>query len=271
MDPAAENEIDLAADHLTALITRHLPNLLLSLDLVGSAVDGDFRPGRSDLDFVAVMHQAPNDDELEGIGILHRLYAGDPTLPALDGIWVTADELAAGPDIAAQGPTSDNGVFRAVARGNRNPVTWATLRDRGRTVLGELDRGPIWQDRARLIEWTRNNVEDYWVRWLADSSRLGTQRGRAMLGGEAAMWGVLGISRLHATVATGAILSKSAAGERARDVFAPEWHAVINEALRIRRREGAGGLGPLRRRRQALDYVAMVIEAIRQLPPAAAT
>lgn len=266
MDPAAESEVDLAAGHLTALITRHLPDLLLSLSLVGSAVDGDFRSGRSDLDFVAVMRHPPNADEIEGIGILHRLYGGDPTLAALDGIWITADELAVGPDAASEGPTSEAGVFRAVARGNRNPVTWTMLRDRGRTILGELDRDAIWQDRARLIEWTRENFEDYWLRWLAEASRLTTPRGRAMLGGEAPTWGVLGISRMHATVATGKVLSKSAAGERALKVFEREWQPILHDALRFRRRETGPALSPLQRRRRALDYVAMVIKAIRLLP-----
>lgn len=268
MHPAADHEVDLAAGHLTALITRHLPDLLLSLNLVGSAVDGDFRPGRSDLDFVAVLRHTPTDDQLEGIGILHRLYAGDPTLPVLDGIWITDDDLRAGPDAAAPGPATQSGVFHIEARGNRNPVTWVTLREHGRTVLGELDRSDIWNDRARLIDWTRANVEDYWVRWHEQSAQLLSRRGLAMLGSAAPTWGVLGISRMHATSATGAVLSKSQAAERALEVFDARWHPILNEALRIRRRAPGPALAsPWQRRQQALDYMAMVIEAIRRLEP----
>src|SRR5688500_17980380 len=161
MRPADQAEIELAAHQFASLLTRHLPGFLQSLSLVGSAVDGDYRVGRSDLDFVAVMNRAAREDELEALTSVHRLYAADLTLPKLDGICVTPSDLAAGPDAAARGPSTENGVFLADARGTRNPVTWLTLRDRGRTILGELDRPAIWRDPARLASWTRENVETY--------------------------------------------------------------------------------------------------------------
>jgi hypothetical protein len=267
MEAAAQAEVDLAAGQLRALVERHLPGCLLGLSLVGSAVDGDFRPRRSDLDFVAVMRSPATDDEIEAIAIVHRLYASDPTLATLDGIWIVPADLAAGPDDAVRGPATRDGTFLAEAPGNRNPVTWFMLRDRSRTVLGELDRAGIWRDEQRLRSWTRENVETYWTRWLDGASRMTTPGGVAMLGAQSVMWGVLGISRLHATLITGLILSKWAAGEHARQLFDPRWHRVIDEALRIRRGEGPSSYGsPFARRRDALDYVAMVIEAIRALP-----
>lgn len=267
-DPAAQSEIDLAADRFSTLLHRHLPDLLLSLNLVGSAVNGDFRPGRSDLDFVAVSRHAPADDELEGLSIVHRLYASDPTLPTIDGIWVTSDDLAAGPDNAAAGPATRDGAFLARAEGNRNPVTWFDLHDRSRAVLGTLDRDAIWHDPLRLVEWTRGNVEDYWVRWHAQSSRLLSSRGLAMLGRQAPAWGVLGISRIHATVSSGQILSKSEAGKRALGLFGPQWRGILDDALAIRGSvPGPLLLSPWQRRRWALDFVAMTIQAIRTLPP----
>ncbi len=78
------------------------------------------------------------------------------------------------------------------------------------------------------------------------------------------MWGVLGVSRLHFTLATGAVASKSAAGEHALTVFEPRWHRIIKESLRIRRGEGRSLYGnPFARRRDALDFVAMAIAAMR--------
>ena len=263
MDERAAAEIELASGSLVSLVERHTPELLQSLTLVGSAVDGDFRPGKSDLDFVAVLRQAPGEAELEALGIIHRLYASDPTLARLDGIWITPDELAAGPDQAAPGPATESGVFRADAQGNRNPVAWFTLRDAGRTVLGTVDRAGIWRDEARLRSWVRQNVEDYWVPWHAGAARLLTGRGLAMLGRDGPMWGVLGISRMHATLATGAILSKAGAGEHALSAFG-DWRIIVEECLANR----AGRRGPLagapwRRRRLALDFVAMAIAAVR--------
>ncbi len=265
MGPHDQAEIDLAATQFVGLLTRSLPGLLRSLSLIGSAVDGDYRVGRSDLDFVAVIDHPPPDDELEGLTIVHRLYAADLTLPRLDGIWVTPTDLAAGPDIAVSGSSTESGVFLADTRGNRNPVTWFTLRDQGRTILGELDRRGIWHDPLRLAAWTRENAETYWVRWHEQSSRPLTRRGLAMFGAEAPMWGVLGISRLWFTLATGAIASKSAAGDYALHVFEPNWHRIIKEGLRIRRGERGSlyGSNPFARRRDALDFVAVAIATIR--------
>lgn len=265
MGPADQAEIELAAHQFAGLLTRHLPGMLQSLSLVGSAADGDYRAGRGDLDFVAVMNRAASEDELEGLTIVHRLYAADLTLPKLDGIWVTPADLAAGPDDSASGPSTENGVFLADARGNRNPVTWFTLRDQGRPILGELDRLAIWRDPARLASWTRENVETYWARWHEQSSRLLSRHGLAMFGAAASMWGVLGISRLHLTLATGEIASKSVAGEHALKTFEPGWHRIIKESLRIRRSEPRSLYGnPFARRRDALDFVAMVIARIRR-------
>ena len=111
-------------------------------------------------------------------------------------------------------------------------MTWATLRDIAVPVFGTLDREALWHDPARLASWTRENVEAYWVPWLGRASKLWTPAGLAMLGRALPMWGVLGISRLHYTLATGHIASKSAAGEHAKTAFDPRWHRILDEASR---------------------------------------
>ena len=256
-------EVDHAAGVLAGLLDRHLHDRVAALLLVGSAADGDFQPGRSDLDFVGVLHEPLTDAEYEALGIVHRLYGSDPTLPTLDGIWITVADLAVGPDGTPDGPTSHDGVLIGVARGNRNPVTWAMLRDISMPVFGTLDRGALWNDPARLASWTRENVEAYWVPWVGRASKLWTPAGVAMLGRRAAMWGVLGISRLHYTLATGRIASKSAAGEHAKTAFDPRWHRILDEALAIRRGGRSHYANPFARRADALAFMAMVIAAIR--------
>lgn len=257
-------EIDLAVAHLSALLERHMPDLIRSFTLIGSAADGDFRVGKSDLDFVAVLARPLSEADIEGLVILHRLYAADMTLATLDGLWLTQSELAAGPDAVPAGPSTRDGEFLATATGNRNPVTWVMLREQSRTVIGELDRTALWRDDARLMSWTRENVESYWAPWLKDASRPMGKLGLWLLGGAGVMWAVLGISRLHYTLATAHVTSKSGAGEHALEVFEPRWHGIVAEALRLRRGEGGGRYAnPLARRREVLDYVAMVIAAMR--------
>jgi hypothetical protein len=256
----AQSTIDLATGHLAALLQRNTGDLIRSLHLVGSVADGDFRPGRSDLDFVAVLSRELTDDDAEALVVVHRSYRTDPTLPSLDGVWLTEDELHAGPDAVADGPTSQQGDFVIVARGNRNPVTWFALAD-AVTVIGELDRDALWHDRERLVAWVRGNAESYWRRWLARASGV-SSTGVQMFGRAMPMWGVLGISRLHYTKATGKIASKSAAGEWALTAFDARWHPILHEALAYRRGEPSNYRNPLARRRDALAFVDMAIGQI---------
>lgn len=263
-DARAKAEIDLAVRIFTGLLQRHVPGLVSGLHMVGSAVLGDFRPGRSDLDFVASLSRPASDADVEALVIVHRLYASDPTLAPLDGIWVTEADLTAGPDATPDGLTTRGNEVLAVARGNRNPVTWLMLSDHSLSVLGALDRSRIWHDPARLASWTRENAETYWARWLARSSSLLSRRGLALLGDAAIESGVLGVSRLHRTLAKGGIVSKLAAGEHALGAFGPRWHRIVKEALRIRRRErGRLFRNPFLRRREALAFIETVIAAIR--------
>lgn len=254
-----------AAGILAGFLERYLPERMTGLHLVGSAVDGDFQPGRSDLDFVGVFTEPITSADFEALGIVHRLYGADPTLPPLGGIWITADELARGPDAIPDGPASLDGTLIGASRGNRNPITWAMLHDVGLTMLGALDRDRLWHDPAQVVSWTRENVETYWAGWRQRAGSLSNPVGIAMLGRAMPAWGVLGISRMHYTLATGAIISKSGAGMWAREVFDARWHRIIDACLAYRLRSGgAGYLNPFARRRDALDYVAMVIDTIRR-------
>ncbi|MHB1101339.1 MAG: nucleotidyltransferase domain-containing protein [Devosia sp.] len=260
----ADKIVALATGRFAGLLRRYVPDLVSSLHLIGSAADGDFRPGRSDLDFVAVLAHPATEDEIEALVILHRTFASDPTLPALDGIWVTEADLAAGPDACGDGPSSHDNQFLELARGNRNPVTWTMLRQNGVILAGELDCATLWHDPARLASWALENVERYWVPWHARASNFLSAPSLAMLGGGAPMGGVLGISRLHDTLGTGGVVSKFAAGEHALADFDERWHKIIRECLRIRRGErGSFYRNPFQRRREALDFVEMAIEVIR--------
>jgi hypothetical protein len=149
-----------------------------------------------------------------------------------------------------------------------DPVTWHTLARHGMALRG---RSPadleIWTDPAALASWTLENLDLYWEPWLRRFSRSPSIEGLASLGEWAPAWGVLGVSRVHYTLATGEITSKEGAGLHALRAFPERWHRVIHECLRIRR--GAGGRSPYRtpiaRRRDALGYIAMAIDEAQSL------
>jgi hypothetical protein len=89
--------------------------------------------------------------------------------------------------------------------------------------------------RDRLNQWTLGNLNGYWKAAAEDG--IATLRphdpGEAIAASVAA-WITLGPARLHYTLATGDVASKSAAGRYAIDAF-PAYHDVVSAALDWRR------------------------------------
>jgi hypothetical protein len=108
----------------------------------------------------------------------------------------------------------------------------------------------------------RGNLDGYWRRWLEQRSRLLSRRGLIACSARSAACGLLGVSRLHYTLATGRITSKRGAGRYALAALPACWQPIVTECLRIR--GGAPGpsqhRNPLARRRDGLAFVAMVLD-----------
>jgi hypothetical protein len=222
----------------------------------------DFRPHCSDIDFVAVSADYPDAQDLAALQRVHSRLGKHWRRPYFDGIYVTWGDLTRDPACISPGPSAHESRFYASGRGEWNPVTWHTLARHGVRCRGPAVAAlPIWNDPAVLAAWTNDNLDTYWRRWLARGARLFTPGGMAQLTAWACAWCVLGVSRLHYTLATAAITSKAGAGIYALTAFPEKWQRVIEEALRIRR--GAGGRSayrsPLARRRAARAFSAEVI------------
>lgn len=239
------------------------PGLVRGLYLTGSVALGDFRPHTSDVDFVVVTDAAPTPDERAALRRAHGATRARVHRPQFNGVHLTWDDLTRDP--AACGPVSAvvGGRFRASTRAEVNPVTWHVLAERGVAVRGpapvELD---VCDQTESLRAWSLGNLEEQWRRWRATAGRLLTPRGLAALGSLAPSWSVLSVSRLHFTLRTSEITSKSGAGMYALHAFPERWHRIVNECLRVRRGTEPPSLfeSALERRRAALDYIEMVLD-----------
>lgn len=255
-------------------IDARAPGLITDVYITGSIALGEARPGRGNVDAVFVRQDETDDATTMKVleHVLEGLRASHPH-PPLNGIVLTRMDLAHGPD------RIDGN--RVVIFGNRaelssdgsarNPVTWQTLRQCGITWRGipisEID---LWNDADRLREWTQQNLEDYWRPWIAKSDLLLSRGGMWSLRPDFIEWGVLGVTRLHATIATGTILSKHGAGTYTLETFPDRWHRIVHEAMRIRERERELARlyrNPLVRRKEARAFISVVIEDARVLLP----
>ncbi len=248
-------------DAFLEAVDAEAPGLVEGLYLVGSVALGDFRPHRSDIDFVAVTASRPDAARLAALERVHVRLQDRWRRPFFDGIYVTWSDLASDPTHLDHCPSAHEGRFQPDGPGD--VIAWHTLAQHGVCCRGPAVADlTVWTDAAVLAAWTNENLDTYWQRRVLDGgARLLTPYGLIGLTEWACEWCVTGVSRLHYTLATSAITSKEGAGIYALATFPEQWRRVIEAALRIRRAAGGRSLywSPLARRRDVRAFTEMVI------------
>jgi hypothetical protein len=238
-----------------------VPGLVRGLYMTGSVALGDFRSHCSDVDFVAVSENRPDGAELEGLASVHGVVVAAHPKLHFDGIHLTWSDLQGGPIACGPAPFIHAGCFNPSGTFAIDPVTWHELADHGLPLRGPLLSGTaVWRDNAGLRAWTLGNLVHYWRPWT-----IKYREGPPALDGSHGLvcWGVLGVARLHYTLATGCITSKTAAGQYALKAFDRRWERVVSEALRLRADPTlASQYGDLSERRaDVADFAFSVIES----------
>lgn len=213
-------------DEYLGAVDKAVPGLVTGLSVTGSIALDDYQPAISDIDAVAVCSGRPDAAQCGALAGLHT--AG----PRVDVLYVTADDLAADPRTLSL-PCSILGEFKPTDAFAANPVEWRTLATKAVAVRGgPLDPASIWFDADALRRWNLGNLDDYWVAKTAEAERVPPEFWARWESGM--QWVVLGIPRLHHTIVTNEVISKSAAGAYALDITDEYWHDVIRAAMALR-------------------------------------
>jgi hypothetical protein len=256
-----------------------VPRRICGFYLVGSVALGAFVEGRSDVDFVAVV-----DDDLSPseVGRLRRVQARSgietavaalrrghsPLTGTCNGIFVTRRSLSL--PVSEITPIASHVGFEfhvGKAGSDVSPVGWKVLQERGVALRGpEPSSLPLDPQPALLTSWNLGNLDSYWRPWATAVRRAPGTRFFVQPRWTTA-WGMLGAPRLHCTIATGAVVSKEAAGAYALDLFAPRWHGLIGDALAHRRLENRRvvRMSPAARGRAVAEFVFEVIASAAEL------
>ncbi|MCJ2033839.1 aminoglycoside adenylyltransferase domain-containing protein [Methylobacterium sp. J-068] len=248
------------ADYRRRLDAEGMP-VLQGLYLVGSVALDDFRPGASDIDFVAVLDREPATRDCAA---LERVHAGlaEAGGACFDGFYLTAEALGRVPTQYVVLPFSLDGRFRTgeVCR-EVNPVVWRCLARHGRTAFGpppsELG---IADDGDALRTYQVGNLREYWLSWItqAEAGLAWKAPGEDANAGALA-WGVLGVARIACALETGGVVSKDGGGRHALVAHPARWHPVIREALAAH--AGVMGRVPVETVREGLAYMRFAIAA----------
>jgi hypothetical protein len=237
------------------------------LYLRGSLAFGEYFRGQSDIDFTAVLAERPRADQLDALASAHAAVFDASPRPHFDGFHLVRADLASPPDACPDLPCMFDGSFRPAERCDVNPVSWHELARRAIVIRGPaVTEADVWTDDDALQAYSHRNLTSYWAgvgeQWRAHPDAAGTPA--------AAAWCVLGVSRLHHLLATGALTSKSGAGRYALTAFGPRWRPIVREALRARERpddpseyaDDADSRG-----RDTTEFTWMAIESGRALRP----
>ncbi len=220
-------------------VARRLPDLLAEVHPTGSALTDDWQPAHSDVDAVFVVCRPVTTVD---VGQLAEAHLATQGVNCVDGVYLTQDELAVGPDNVGAAPQAVDGVFTPTQAGGQ--LNWVTWRERSTAPRGVVDDGGVvsWRDPAgeftqfdELAQFCKLNLLTYWSgvvdQWQAalDTGRLTDDE----VDTYSVVWTVLGPARLVVTIETGEVISKTASGQFAGERW-PEYSSLIERAMRSR-------------------------------------
>lgn len=228
------------------------PRMIAGFHLVGSVAYGDYKPGKSDVDFVAVLDRSLDESDLEVIRGAHRSVSGRPPL---DGIYTTPDQLRDGTTPEAR---FHDGVLVAFDEYGGTPITRRELATIGVPIRGTITELDIENDTAVLRRWVRQNLDTYWADWVRRASGLTPLAIYALLP-RGMEWSVLGITRMLYTLETGEVISKSDVAEWAIEHVEDRYHDLLRSVAKIRHGSSGNFLEIMERKAQALAYMTHVL------------
>jgi hypothetical protein len=249
-------EVSATMSAYARLVDEKLPGRIAGLYLSGSLALDDYQAGRSDIDFVAVSDTAVQGSELKMLRRVHnevRRLSG----PKLDGVYLTWSALAV-PPVGLSVPYCLRDRFEPNGDFALNPVTWRLMHRHALPLRGPA-RPVVCDDDQMLREWCRENLQTHWGGWVRCARGYGLHR-LWSLAHELVVWAVLGVARPHATIKTGAMFSKTAAGKYALEAFPSRFSGIVREALAARGRDDRSSYRNIfARRRDLLAFTEYVI------------
>lgn len=219
-------------------LVAQLPDIvpIVGLYAAGSLGTPDFEPERSDVDLVAVLEKAPDEEELKALTSMHRALARQSPVGArLHCLY------AARPDLEN---THREWPYWAAGKMRTKPLSAITrieLHDHGVVVAGEPIAGRIpYVTPEELVDAVRSELVRVWLpasrrrlRWYDDA------------------WvdlGLTSLARARAAMTDGELLSKTQAVARLGEFGVPEW---LRQDVLARRRGWAREHGLRFRMRRA--------------------
>ena len=266
MDSIQSTPYQTELDTYLAALDRALPaDAVDGVYLTGSTALGDYQHGQSDLDILALTTRPLSDGELGALELMHKVLETG-SQPHTDAHYVPRDFIGKLPleDATGHGYVIDGEFHRGST--SQELVSWATLHQCGITVRGaeakSLGAAP---DAGEFKSWSRGNLEGYWrMRALQVRQALSERDPNEEFPPYFAVWFGTGPGRLHRTIATGEVISKTQAADYTADLF-PKYADLLARAKASRLGDESVSF-TMSEGRMFADLVDEVCDAAKQLP-----
>lgn len=230
---------------LCSALRNRLPETYIeSVYVYGSTALGAYVDGASDIDFIAVVRNAPDQEYVQAIAEAHEEV--EQAIPGTDimGAYLTREQLGRTAEDIGTVPTYFGKQLHTDGKGaDLNPVTWWILRHHGICVYGRFIPFDYETPVEPLIDYVRKNMNSYWSGWVNRLAALLEAPGTAGSSvsadkiDQAVEWCTLGMLRQLYTIRERGVTSKQGAGEYGLRVMPERWHRIIREAIAVKRRE----------------------------------
>jgi len=222
--------------------------------IYGSIALGAFEEMESDIDIIALTEGEWTEQELGLLAHIHKRFVKEYELgKRLEPMYIPLRDIGKYNADIAPYPYASDGKFYAAGHFDLNAVTWWTIQHKGLCLLGpECAVLPLEVAWEEVLGAMRYNLNTYWA--------SKAKKPYLFLSDLWVMAAVATLCRILTAIEEGEIVSKSASLIRWRDRLPTRWHALIDEAWRIRQHLNTQSLYRSRneRKRETLAFIEYV-------------
>jgi hypothetical protein len=220
------SEIQATLQALLLGIQAVLADRLTGLYIFGSLASGDFVPGRSDIDFLAVTESELPAETLQALKAMHTrlVHSGMAWADQLEGSYIPKAALRRyDPQNAVHPALRVDGSFDLDFHASDWIIQRWVIRQNALVLAGSDPQtliDPI--QPAELRQAARGILREWWAPMLSDPARLQSSEYQA--------YAVLTMCRVLYTIRHGEVISKAAAARWGQAALGESWQDLIVEA-----------------------------------------
>ncbi len=248
------------ADLISQLLSVR-KGLVKGVYLTGSIPLGDFRPGKSDIDFIVLLEQVPDKTTLLKFEDIHKRIKQKFRRPCLNGYYLTVEDFERSGEENKRGlPSFFEGRWYFNRPFELDLVTLFELKTISLTIYGPpASELPIGIGLDEVLAQLHQNINTYWAVWIKTHDSFSVPGLSLALFPGLTEWGVLGVARQLYTLETGKIASKTGAGYYALDRLPRSFSDIILTAIDARKDDRLTLRPSIRRSKKTVECMAYMI------------